>query len=272
MTEAKYSPGWEITHIGLAVHDPDEAAAFYGDIVGLTQADARHSFSNGTQGLTLFRHDPDFGLRHRSPHNPFMVKSAVLAVPDLGAVAARLEKAGVAAPTLEAPFPGLGAVLFCHDPAVNLIGFTERQPLKNMTDEAGWILHHVNLQAHDVRASVRFFVETAGMVEGHWRAPAARGDFSIDPHELAVLDLGAENRGLHVIRPDAGFGKRNGFAHNPSIGGHPAFRVPDIQAVMRRLDAAGVVYSDAGTYAMDRYHQVYVYDPSFNLIEINQRL
>ena len=110
------------------------------------------------------------------------------------------------------------------------------------------------------------------MVEGTWKAPADMGNFSIDPNELAVLDLGSENRGLHVIRPDAGFGQRNGFAHNPSIGGHPAFRVPDIHAVMRRLQEAGIVYSDAGTYAMTGYHQVYVYDPSFNLIEINQRL
>jgi catechol 2,3-dioxygenase-like lactoylglutathione lyase family enzyme len=98
------------------------------------------------------------------------------------------------------------------------------------------------------------------------------GDFSIDPKQLAVLTLGSDNRGLHIIRPDAGFGYRNGFAHNPSIGGHPAFAVPDIQAVMRRLRDADVVFSDAGTYAMTGYHQVYLYDPSYNLIEINQKV
>jgi hypothetical protein len=46
--------------------------------------------------------------------------------------------------------------------------------------------------------------------------------------------------------------------------------VPDIEAVKRRLEAAGIVYSDAGVYAMKGVHQIYVYDPSKNVIEINQ--
>lgn len=35
-----------------------------------------------------------------------------------------------------------------------------------------------------------------------------------------------DNTELHVIRPDACLAFRNRFAHNPSIGGHPAFCVP----------------------------------------------
>jgi catechol 2,3-dioxygenase-like lactoylglutathione lyase family enzyme len=122
----------------------------------------------------------------------------------------------------------------------------------------------------DVRESIGFFVEIAGMEEGSWQAPAQMGDFSIDPRELAILPLGEGNRGLHLIRPDAGFALRNGFAHNPSLGGHPAFWVPDILAVMARLEAAGWPYSDAGVYAMPGMHQVYCLDPSANMLEINQ--
>ncbi|WP_323796309.1 hypothetical protein [Nisaea sp.] len=265
---------WEIAHVGLCVHDRGAAARFYADIVGLTPAPEGdpQSFSNGFQGLSLFLPDPGFALERQLLHNPLMGKSATIAVPDLNAVQGTLDSAGISSSRIDGIFPGLDRQLFCYDPSMNLIGFTERNDMQSVTDADGWILHHVNLQAHDVRATVGFFTGTTAMVEGTWKAPADKGDFSIDPSELAVLDLGSENRGLHVIRPDAGFGQRNGFAHNPSIGGHPAFRVPDIHAVMRRLEEVGIVYSDAGTYAMTGYHQVYVYDPSFNLIEINQRL
>jgi len=130
----------------------------------------------------------------------------------------------------------------------------------------------VNLQAGDVRAAVEFYTAIAGLPEGSWEAPAARGSFSIDPAELAVIDAGGANRGLHLIRPDAGFALRNGFAHNPSIGGHPAFCVPDVLAVRRRLEAAGVTVSDAGVYAMAGMHQIYVQDPEANMIEVNQHV
>ena len=80
------------------------------------------------------------------------------------------------------------------------------------------------------------------------RAPKERGDFSIDPAELAILPLDATNRGLHIIKPDAGFAFRNGFAHNPSLGGHPAILVPDLAAVKSRLEKAGVLVTDADDF------------------------
>ena len=120
------------------------------------------------------------------------------------------------------------------------------------------------------REAIGFYTEIAGMSEGRWQSPENKGDFSIDPSQLAILPLGEGNRGLHVIRPDEGFAYRNGFAHNPSIGGHPAFYVRDVKAVKARLEAAGILVSDAGVYAMPGMHQIYVYDPSANMIEINQ--
>ncbi|MFK7941546.1 MAG: VOC family protein [Paracoccaceae bacterium] len=65
------------------------------------------------------------------------------------------------------------------------------------------------------------------------------------------------------------FGSRNGFAVNPSIGGHPAFMVPDLQAVMTRMRAADWPFDDAGVYAMPGMHQLYTYDPAMNVVEIN---
>jgi catechol 2,3-dioxygenase-like lactoylglutathione lyase family enzyme len=139
----------------------------------------------------------------------------------------------------------------------------------------GWGIHHVNLQAHDVRESAAFFAEIAGMEEGAWDRGGTQGDFSIDPSDLTIFPLGDAgtrdgNRGLHLIRPDPLFGKRNGFVVNPSIGGHPALLVGDIHAVMARMDAAGWPYDDAGVYAMPGMHQIYTLDPAMNVIEINQ--
>ena len=133
-----------------------------------------------------------------------------------------------------------------------------------------WKLHHVNLQSADVRKSAEFLIETLGLEEGSWRAPEKKGDFSIEPSDLSVFPIGAFNGGLHIIKPDPGFALRNNFAHNPSIGGHPAIAVEDIEAVKRRLEEEDILVTDAGTYAMAFMHQIYCLDPSGNVIEINQ--
>ena len=90
----------------------------------------------------------------------------------------------------------------------------------------------------DVRKSVKFLTTNLGLKEGSWRAPEGKGDFSIKPADLSVFPLGAFNGGLHIIKPDPGFAWRNNFAHNPSIGGHPAIVVQDIEKVKKRLEAA----------------------------------
>ena len=108
------------------------------------------------------------------------------------------------------------------------------------------------------------------MKEGKWVALVNKGDFSIDPSELAILPLSNNNRGLHVIKPDDGFGYRNNFAHNPSIGGHPAFTISDLSNLTVRLDKEKILYSDAKVYAMPGFHQIYLYDINANMLEINQ--
>ena len=43
--------------------------------------------------------------------------------------------------------------------------------------------------------------------------------------------------------------------------------MPDLDAVKRRMDEAGIVYSDAGENQLAGMRQIYVFDPSNNLIE-----
>ena len=128
----------------------------------------------------------------------------------------------------------------------------------------------MNLESLDVRSSISFFTDISEMIEGEWVAPKNKGDFSIDPSELAILPLSNNNRGLHVIKPDDGFGYRNNFAHNPSIGGHPAFTIKDLSSLKNRLDKNNILYSDAKVYAMPGFHQIYLYDINANMLEVNQ--
>ena len=119
----------------------------------------------------------------------------------------------------------------------------------------------------DVRKTAAFYSEILGLQEKALQRPPEAGNFRADPEALAVF--GSENRGLHLIRPVASWARDNGLAHNPSIGGHFAVTVPDLDALMARLDTLGVPYSDAGSIAMQGFRQVFCFDPGMNLVEFN---
>jgi catechol 2,3-dioxygenase-like lactoylglutathione lyase family enzyme len=263
---------WSIHHVSLQAHDLDRAAHFFGTLIGLGAAaapDARTRFIGpGGRGLRL--HCPDAVLARSGAAllGPIGARYVALEVASLDAVIARLDQAGLAyARALPGEF--LQPAIYTMDPALNLLVLLQAGAA---SDAPAWHIHHVNLQAENVREAVAFYTGFIGLKEGRWRSAAKRGDFSIDPAELAVLTNADDNTGLHIIRPDAGFAYRNRFAHNPSIGGHPAFCVADVQAVKARLEAAGVLASDAGVYAMAGMHQIYVLDPAANMIEVNQHV
>lgn len=263
---------WSLHRAALATHDLDAATRFFGTLLGLgapRQVDD-NTLEFGT-GLRVSRPTHELSRGAGALLAAAGARCLAIDVADLDAVARKLQQAGH--PCIEAEPAEFGtAAVYTLDPACNLIAFCQARPGAAPAGGAGWHLHHVNLEVTDVRAAAAFFLEMAGMQEGPWKAPAARGDFSIDPSELAPLPTGEDNSGLHVIRADPGFAFRNHFAHNPSIGGHPAFCVADVGAVKARLEAAGMLVTDAGTYAMAGMHQLYVLDPSANMIEVNQRV
>lgn len=138
-----------------------------------------------------------------------------------------------------------------------------------------WSIHHVNLPSTDVRGTAAFYATVLGMAEEAWTFPASRGYIPADADKLALFpdpSKGGGHRGLHLIHPDPTFAQRNNLMHNPSIGGHVAIEVKDLAAVKARLTAAGIPYSDAGVFAIPGLHNIYVYDPAMNLIEINQQV
>lgn len=140
-----------------------------------------------------------------------------------------------------------------------------------------WSIHHVNLQATDVRRTAAFYASVLGMGEEAWKFPPSdqRGYLPGDPDKLALFpdaSKGGGHRGLHLIKPDPSFAENNRLKHNPSIGGHVAFEVDDIEAVIERLEAARIPWSDAGVFAIPGLRNIYFYDPEMNLIEVNQRI
>ena len=139
-------------------------------------------------------------------------------------------------------------------------------------------IHHVNLQANDVRATAAFYTNIVGMAEGNWIFPPADqvGYLSADPSRLALFPMpgtaNGDNMGLHLIAPDPSFARKNQLDHNPSIAGHVALQVEDLDVVIERLKVAGIPYSLTGTFAIPGMRHLYVYDPSMNLIEINEMI
>ena len=136
-----------------------------------------------------------------------------------------------------------------------------------------WSIHHVNLEARDVRRAATFYQTILGLTETAWSFPAARGYIPADPDRLALFGDGRQSHtGLHLIKADPDFAEKNGLTHNPSVGGHLAIEVDDLEAVLARLRAANIRYSDAGVFAIPNLRNVYVEDPEGNLLEINQRV
>lgn len=139
-------------------------------------------------------------------------------------------------------------------------------------------IHHVNLQANNVRASAEFYTKIVGMSEGSWVFPPAEqvGSISADPARLSLFPITSsargDNAGLHLIAPEPEFARKNQLDHNPSIGGHVALQVENLDVVIARLKSAGIAYSLTGTFAIPGMRHLYVYDPSMNLLEINEMI
>ena len=136
-----------------------------------------------------------------------------------------------------------------------------------------WSIHHVNLEASDVQRTAAFYTQILGMTLKEWQFPTSRGYLPGDPDKLALLGDGREGHtGLHLIAPDEDFAAKNDMIHNPSKGGHVAFHVDDLDAVIARLTKAGIPFSVTGEFAIPGLRHVYVEDPSGNLVEVNGRV
>lgn len=274
---------WTILNVSIPVHDLDKSKQFYEMLLGsdhnseiLYQPlfDNEENIFFGIQGfgLRLFKPKPDLLVSNYIQSRRSYIS---ILVENIDKIKINLDKDNINYIFKNANKQNSLKSLLVQEPSLNLIQFIENssganENINGWDMDLDWGVHHMNLESLDVRKSIDFFCNVVGMTEGKWVAPVNKGDFSIDPSELAILPLSNNNRGLHVIKPDEGFGWRNNFAHNPSIGGHPAFTVKDLSALKKRLDNEDILYSDAKVYAMPGFHQIYLYDINANMLEVNQ--
>ncbi|MEM7189845.1 MAG: hypothetical protein AAF439_09555 [Pseudomonadota bacterium] len=286
---------WSIHHVNMCAPKVARTRWFLSDLLGMSEGvwtypsaeqtgevghavDTMAYFGTENRGIHAVRPISTFPKDNGILHNPTIGGHVAITIPSVHDLMVNLDKAGIF--YSDAGIYAMKGIhqVYVYDPSWNVIEFNEvtdvevPEGIQPWEEEWGWGIHHVNLQAHDVRETAAFFSEIAGMTEGAWDRGGTSGDFSIDPTDLTMFPLGDGNRGLHIIRPDPDFGRRNGFNVNPSIGGHPAFMVPDIHGVMARMDAAGWLYDDAGVYAMPGMHQIYTYDPAMGVVEVNQKV
>ena len=274
---------WTILNVSIPVHDLDKSKEFYEMILGITE-DQEELYQTLFQNEeSVFLGDKGFGLRLFKPKPDLLVSDNIqsrrsfvtLLVESIDYIQRNLEAENIKFTINDFNKGKPIKSIFVQEPSLNLIHLVENKngfndDLNGWNIGLDWGIHHMNLESLNVRDSIEFFSDIVGMKEGRWVAPVNKGDFSIDPSELAILPLSNNNRGLHVIKPDDGFGYRNNFAHNPSIGGHPAFTINDLSNLTAKLDKEKILYSDAKVYAMPGFHQIYLYDINANMLEINQ--
>lgn len=263
---------WSIHGVSLRADNLEASALFFADLIGLGAPQAAEhgavTFESNGYHLKLSRPPRAADTLDDRMRMQVLCQHLIIATSDLAAIEYAFDRSDI--PFLRTSGETGAKALFTMTPAGHVVGFRQTDAPVSHKVSDGWGIHHVNLEAADVRETTAFFTKHTGLSEGTWKAPETRGDFSIEPHRLAVLPLDDSNRGLHIIQPDAGFAIRNGFAHNPSIGGHPAIIVPDLNAVKARLAAADVLVTDAGTFAIPGMAHIYATDPSGNLVEVNQ--
>ena len=256
---------WTILNVSIPVYDLQKSKQFYDMLIGynenqeilyqtLYKDEENIFFGNKGFGLRLFKPIPDLSI---SNHIQSRRSYITLLVDNLENIKEKLELKDIKF-IYKKSENDLFKSLYVQEPSLNLIHLVENTSgfedhLNGWSMGLDWGIHHMNLESLNVRESIHFFC-----------------DLCIDPSELAILPLSNNNRGLHVIKPDDGFGYRNNFAHNPSIAGHPAFTIKNLSNLTAKLDEEKILYSDAKVYAMPGFHQIYLYDNNANMLEINQ--
>jgi catechol 2,3-dioxygenase-like lactoylglutathione lyase family enzyme len=289
--------GWFIHHVNIQAFDVRESADFYRNIIGLRDGvwvypeqtgDVGHNpdsiapFGSLNRGIHVVKAIPEFPRKNGLFHNPTIGGHFAITTTDVDRVKARLEGAGyIVSDAGEYAMAGMRQI-YAYDPFQNVIEINETinasagpAPAADEAhgirmEDGDWYIHHVNLPAHRVPETTAYFRDLIGLKVSDWitadKSPIA--DFVANGDNLVTF--GDDNRGIHVVKPSPDFAQKNGFHHNPTIGGHFALTVKDLDAIAGRMSKAGILFTDAGSYAMAGLRQLYAYDPSMNLVEINQ--
>ena len=274
---------WKIFNVSIPVKDIEKSKIFYNDLLGNNTVDTdfyKNFFSDDNEDLFLGSNG--FGVRLFKPKHDLELDDNIqsrrsyvsIIINDFESVLKKLQQSNFR--FIYKKINSFETVIL-QEPSLNMMQFIKSNEVLDkysnyFFENSNFYIHHMNLESLDVRESVHFISDLIGLKEGNWVAPNDKGDFSIDKKELSLFPISNDNKGLHFIKPDEGFAFRNNFIHNPSIGGHPAFTVKNINLIKEKLDNLNILYSDANVYAMPGFHQIYLYDANANTLEINQEV
>ena len=274
---------WKIFNVSIPVKDLDKSKIFYNDLLGNNTVDTefyKNFFIDDNEDLFLGSNG--FGVRLFKPKHDLELNDNIqsrrsyvsIIINDFESVLKKLQQSNFR--FIYKKINSFETVIL-QEPSLNMMQFIKSNEVLDkysnyFFENSNFYIHHMNLESLDVRESVHFISDLIGLKEGNWVAPNDKGDFSIDKKELSLFPISNDNKGLHFIKPDEGFAFRNNFIHNPSIGGHPAFSVKNINLIKEKLDNLNILYSDANVYAMPGFHQIYLYDANANTLEINQEV
>ena len=274
---------WKIFNVSIPVKDLEKSKIFYNDLLGNNTVDTefyKNFFSDDNEDIFLGSNG--FGVRLFKPKHDLELNDNIqsrrsyvsIIISDFESVLKKLQQSNFR--FIYKKINSFETVIL-QEPSLNMMQFIKSNEVLDkysnyFFENSNFYIHHMNLESLDVRESVHFISELIGLKEGNWVAPNDKGDFSIDKKELSLFPISNDNKGLHFIKPDEGFAFRNNFIHNPSIGGHPAFTVKNINLIKEKLDNLNILYSDANVYAMPGFHQIYLYDANANTLEINQEV
>lgn len=274
---------WKIFNVSIPVKDLEKSKIFYNDLLGNNTVDTefyKNFFSDDNEDLFLGSNG--FGVRLFKPKHDLELNDNIqsrrsyvsIIINDFESVLKKLQQSNFR--FIYKKINSFETVIL-QEPSLNMMQFIKSNEVLDkysnyFFENSNFYIHHMNLESLDVRESVHFISELIGLKEGNWVAPNDKGDFSIDKKELSLFPISNDNKGLHFIKPDEGFAFRNNFIHNPSIGGHPAFTIKNINLIKEKLDNLKILYSDANVYAMPGFHQIYLYDANANTLEINQEV
>jgi glyoxylase I family protein len=128
-------------------------------------------------------------------------------------------------------------------------------------------LHHVNVCTDDVPGLDTFYRDVLGL-KAEKPADVPRLDVKNYAGPVAFVTDGAVQ--FHLSKRDEQFAIRAGHTVNPVTKGHIAFRTDDMDDVIRRLNAAGVAFSDYGNWAVEGWRQIFFADPAGMIVEVHQ--
>jgi catechol 2,3-dioxygenase-like lactoylglutathione lyase family enzyme len=128
-------------------------------------------------------------------------------------------------------------------------------------------LHHINIVSHDVPGLDAFYRDILDLEDEPTMSSKRKLDEGY-PGDVSFMTDGDIQ--MHLAEKDLLVNFRTGLPVNPVENGHIAFRTDDIDTFIKRLEAAGVSYSDFGDRAVKGWRQIFFYDPVGTVIEVHQ--